>query len=238
MKDSSLVSYICLSPNKSIGRKYSVTRITPHCSVCNVSVERLLNIFKPILRRASCNYGIGNDGKIGLCVNEDNRSWCSSSKDNDNRSITIEVASSNKYPYSITDPSYRSLINLMTDICQRYKKSKIIWIPDKNKALTYKLQDNEMLITVHRWFANKSCPGKFIYDHLGEIADEINSRLSGSDSMPDNVDPYIRYIVKKGDTLYRLSRRYDVPIAKIIEINNLNNPNLIKVGQMLLIPKH
>ena len=236
MKYSNLVNHINISPNKTTNRKYSITRITPHCAVCNVSIERLLSIFKPLLRRASCNYGIGNDGRIGLCVDEADRSWCSSNSDNDNRAITIEVASSNKYPYTITDSSLRSLINLMTDICKRYNKTKIIWISDKKKALSYKLKDDEMLITVHRWFANKSCPGEYIYSKLDYIADEVNKRLNGEKSETNNIE-YINYTVKKGDTLTKIAKQFNTTIIKLATINNIQNINFIKVGQNLLIPK-
>ena len=236
MSYSKLVTHINISPNKTTKRKYKITRITPHCSVCSVTVERLLAIFKPLTRRASCNYGIGNDGKVGLCVDEDDRSWCSSSKDNDNRAITIEVASSNKYTYTITDASLRSLINLMADICVRYNKNKIIWVDDKNKALSYKLKDDEMLITVHRWFSKTACPGEYIYNKLDYIADEVNKILSSNVDITDD-DPYIRYIVKRGDTLSRISRNYNVTISELASINNIKNINFIKVGQCILIPK-
>ena len=236
MSYSKLVTHINISPNKTTKRKYKITRITPHCSVCSVTIERLLAIFKPLTRRASCNYGIGNDGKVGLCVDEDDRSWCSSSKDNDNRAITIEVASSNKYPYTITDASLRSLINLMADICVRSNKNKIIWIADKNKALSYKLKDDEMLITVHRWFAKTACPGEYIYNKLDYIADEVNKILSSNVDITDD-DPYIRYIVKRGDTLSRISRNYNVTISELARTNNIKNINFIKVGQCILIPK-
>lgn len=236
MKYSNLVTHINISPNKTSGRKYNITRITPHCSVCSVTIERLLEIFKPLTRRASCNYGIGNDGRIGLCVDEADRSWCSSNKDNDNRAITIEVASSNKYPYTITDASLRSLINLMTDICKRYNKNKIIWISDKNKALSYKLKDDEMLITVHRWFAKKSCPGEYIYSKLDYIADEVNKRLSGEKNENINIE-YINYTVKRGDTLTKIAKQFNSTVIEIATINNIHNINFISVGQNLLIPK-
>lgn len=32
-------------------------------------------------------------------------------------------------------------------------------------------------MTVHRWFANKSCPGNWLYEHHGQIAKEVNKRL-------------------------------------------------------------
>ena len=37
-------------------------------------------------------------------------------------------------------------------------------------------------MTVHRWFANKSCPGDYLYNLHGEIAAEVTKRLGGSSS--------------------------------------------------------
>ena len=57
------------------------------------TAKRIGEIFLPESRQASSNYGIGYDGEIGLYVEEKNRSWCTSSRSNDQRAITIEVAS-------------------------------------------------------------------------------------------------------------------------------------------------
>lgn len=68
--NSSLVSYTKLSPNHSGQRTHSIDRITPHCVVGQCSVETLGNIFLPTSRQASCNYGIGVDGRVGMYVEE------------------------------------------------------------------------------------------------------------------------------------------------------------------------
>ena len=99
MSNSNLVSYTKLSPNHSGRRTHGIDRITPHCVVGQCSVETLGNIFAPTSREASCNYGIGVDGRVGMYVEEKNRSWCSSSNSNDQRAVTIECASDTKHPY-------------------------------------------------------------------------------------------------------------------------------------------
>lgn len=101
--NSSLVSYTKLSPNHSGQRTHSIDRITPHCVVGQCSVETLGNIFLPTSRQASSNYGIGVDGRVGMYVEEKNRSWCSSSNANDQRAVTIECASDNTEPYAFKD---------------------------------------------------------------------------------------------------------------------------------------
>lgn len=117
--NSSLVSYTKLSPNHSGQRTHSIDRITPHCVVGQLSAENICGCFTSPSRQASCNYGIGTDGRISLCVEEKNRSWCSSSNANDQRAITIECASDMSEPYAMNDKVYAALISLCTDICKR-----------------------------------------------------------------------------------------------------------------------
>jgi len=177
---SSLVSCTVPSPNNSGARAYPVTRITPHCMVGQLSAQACGALFKNPSREASSNYGIGTNGEIGLYVDETKRSWCSSSADNDNRAITIECASDTHAPYAMNTRVYSSLVSLCVDICRRYGKKKLLWFADKNKTLAYKPKDDEMLITVHRWFANKSCPGDWLYNRLGKLATEVTLQLSGT----------------------------------------------------------
>jgi hypothetical protein len=125
-------------------------------------------------RSASSNYGIGPDGRIGMYVEEQDRSWCSSSFTNDHRAITIECASDKTHPYAINDAVYKSLIDLCVDICRRNDIKELRWKADKSLIG----QVDKQNMTVHRWFANKDCPGDYIYNRLGQIADEVNSRLN------------------------------------------------------------
>lgn len=177
--NSSLATYTKLSPNNSGLRAHTIDRISPHCVVGQCSIQSLGSWFALSSTRASSNYGIDKDGKIGLFVEEKNRSWCTSSSANDNRAITIECASDSTDPYAMHNCVYTSLIKLCVDICKRNGKTKLLWIPDKNKALNYSPKSDEMLITVHRWFANKSCPGDWLYSRLGSLADQVN-RMLGS----------------------------------------------------------
>ena len=175
--NSSLVSYTKLSPNHSGQRTHSIDRITPHCVVGQLTAESICGCFTSPSREASCNYGIGKDGKIALCVEEKNRSWCSSSSANDQRAVTIECASDLNAPYAMTTAVYNSLVKLCTDICKRNGKKKLLWLGDKNKTLNYFPKSDEMVLTVHRWFANKSCPGDWLYGRLGDLAAKVTAQL-------------------------------------------------------------
>ena len=45
------------------------------------------------------------------------------------------------------------------------------------------------------------------------------------------------HIVQTGENLTEISNKYDLKVIDLIEINNLNNPDSIKVGQKLIIRK-
>ena len=175
--NSSMVAYIRLSPNHSGQRTHSIDRITPHCVVGQLSAESICGCFTSPSRQASCNYGIGTDGKVSLCVEEKNRSWCSSSNANDQRAVTIECASDKMEPYAMNSRVYDSLIKLCTDICKRNGKKKLLWLGDRNKTLNYTPKSDEMVLTIHRWFANKSCPGDWLYARLGDLAAKVTAAL-------------------------------------------------------------
>ena len=178
MSNSSLVNHTKLSPNHYNGRNHSIDTITIHCVVGQCSVETIGSIFANANREASSNYGIGYDGRIGLYVDEKNASWCSSSYSNDNRAVTIEVASDTYDPYAVTDKAYNALIELVADICKRNGIKKLLWKGDKSLIG----QVDKQNMTVHRWFANKSCPGDYLYNRHSDIANKVNAKLGVSTS--------------------------------------------------------
>ena len=171
--NSPLVNYTKISPNKTSPRNHVIDTVTIHCVVGQCSVEALGNIFAPTSKQASSNYGIGPDGRIGMYVEEKDRSWCSSNGANDNRAITIEVASDTFAPYKVTDAAFNSLIKLLADICKRNNIKSLKWKADKNLIG----HPEEQNMTVHRWFANKSCPGDYLYNKHYEIAEKVNKLL-------------------------------------------------------------
>ena len=175
--NSKMVVHTKLSPNHSGQRTHSIDRISPHCVVGQVTAESLGNLFARASYQASSNYGIDKDGRVGLYVEEKNRSWCTSSSANDQRAVTIECASDTSSPYRMNDAVYQTLIKLCVDICRRNGKKKLIWFGDKNKSLNYSPASDEMIITVHRWFANKSCPGDWLYSRLGDLAQKVTAEL-------------------------------------------------------------
>ncbi len=210
--NSSLATYTKLSPNHSGLRTHSIDRITPHCVVGQLTAESICGCFTNPSREASCNYGIGKDGKIALCVEEKNRSWCSSSNSNDQRAVTIECASDLKAPYAMNDEVYSALVKLCTDICKRNGKKKLLWLGDKTKTLNYSPKADEMVLTVHRWFANKSCPGDWLYARLGDLASKVTAALGGTSSSSGN-----------SGTLYRVRKSWGDAKSQKGAFRNLGN---------------
>lgn len=181
MSNSPLVNYTKISPNKSSPRNHKIDTVTIHCVVGQCSVETLGNVFAPTSRQASSNYGIGYDGRIGMYVEEEDRSWCSSNAANDNRAITIEVASDTKEPYAVNAKAYAALIDLLVDICKRNGIKELVWSTNKADRVNHK---NGCNMTVHRDYANKSCPGTYLYERHAQIASEVNKRLGRTNIKP------------------------------------------------------
>lgn len=239
--NSSMVVYTKLSPNHSGQRTHAIDRITPHCVVGQCSVETLGNIFYPTSRQASSNYGIGTDGRVAMYVEEKNRSWCSSSNANDQRAITIECASDTTEPYAMNSKVYETLIKLCTDICKRNGKKKLLWLGDKDKTLNYSPKADEMILTVHRWFANKSCPGNWLYARLGDLASKVTAVLGGDTKTAESAKPaetYRVHTVVHGDTLWAIAQKYlgkGNRYTEIVMLNGLKS-NVIYSGMKLKIP--
>lgn len=186
MSNSSLVSCALLSPNRTHPRSQAIDTITIHCVVGQVTALEGCRLFQSPSRNASCNYVVGRDGSIGLCVDEQDRSWCTggtlsvngmTGKMNDHRSVTIEVACEPRHPYAVTEAAYEALIRLVADIAKRNGMGTLKWKADKSLVG----KPGEQNMTVHRWFAKKACPGDYLYARMGEIAQRANE-INGSTS--------------------------------------------------------
>ena len=211
MSNSPLVSYTKISPNKSSPRNHKIDTVTIHCVVGQCSVETLGNVFAPASRQASSNYGIGYDGRIGMYVEEKDRSWCSSNAANDNRAITIEVASDTKEPYAVNAKAYAALIDLLVDICKRNGIKELVWSTNKADRVNHK---NGCNMTVHRDYANKSCPGTYLYERHAQIASEVNKRLGSTNIKPAPEKPSGGlYRVQTG--AFKVKANADAMLAKV-----------------------
>lgn len=190
--NSSLVTYKNISKHKTSPRNHGIDTITIHCIVGQWTAKQGCDYFATTDRECSSNYIVGKDGSVGLSVEEKDRSWCSSSGSNDHRAITIEVASDTTAPYAVTDAAYNALINLCADICKRNGIKQLLWKADK--ALIGQVDKQNM--TVHRWFANKSCPGEYLYQRHGDIAEKVN-KLLGTPTTTTTAPTTTYYRVRK-----------------------------------------
>lgn len=184
MSNSALVDYTKISPNRTVNPSRKVDTITIHCMAGDMCVESCGNWFAKATTAASSNYGIGSDGRIGLYVEEKDRSWCSSNRDNDMRAITIEVANNGGAPdWPVSDAAYKSLIKLLVDICKRNDIDGLRWRNDP----TLVGQPEKQNMTVHRWFAKKACPGNYLMSKMADIAAEVNAQLGYVDKVEEPV---------------------------------------------------
>lgn len=189
--NSSLVTYTLLSPNCNSPRNHAIDTLTIHCMAGQLSVESCGNLFFKKSTKASSNYGIGPDGRIALYVPEGSRSWATSNAENDNRAVTIEVASDSTHPYAVTDAAYASLIQLCADICKRNGIKKLVWSDDKHTRM-YHLDGANM--TAHRDYKNKACPGDYLFSREADIAAKANAIISGQteaapEAVPTSTEP-------------------------------------------------
>ena len=193
MSNSPLVSYVNLSPNRTKPRNHVIDTITIHVMYGDLTVEQCLSLprfttYDPV-NGASCNYAVDSKGKIGMGVEEANRSWCTSSASNDHRAITIEVANDGGADtgYHVSDVAIKALVELLADICKRNGIPKLLWRGDKSLIG----QVDKQNMTVHRWFAAKACPGDYLYNKHGEIAAAVNRKLEETD---DEEEGSMRYL--------------------------------------------
>lgn len=150
----------------------------------NLTIEQCGALFAKSDRKASSNYGIDSKGRIGLYVDERDRSWATSNGANDNRAITIEVANDGgaETGWHVSDAAYKALIKLLVDICKRNNIRELKWKADKS-LIGHPDKQN---MTVHRWFAAKACPGDYLYALHGQIAANVNSELNKKPTIIQN----------------------------------------------------
>lgn len=201
MSNSSLVNLVSYSPNHSGKRENRITKIAIHHTAGVLTAAGIGSVFKSTSRKASCNYGIGNDNKVVLVVDECNRAWTTSSSWCDNRAVTIEVSNC-QYGgnWIVSDRVLNTLIDLVTDICRRNKIKNCTYTGDKDGVLQ-----------MHKWYASTSCPGPYLGSKFPYIAQEVNKRLRGGKS------------TSTSSNLYRVRKSWEDSKSQKGAFKNLNN---------------
>lgn len=198
MSNSPLVNYTKISPNKNSPRNNTIKKITIHHMAGNASIETCGALFANPNRKASSNYGIGSDGRVGLYVDEKDRSWCSSSGSNDHQAITIEVANDGGAPlWHVSDKALAKCIELCVDICKRNGIKKLNYTGDVSGNLT-----------LHKWFAATACPGPYLESKMPYIADEVNKRLAPATKPATSTTTTASGKIKAGDVVKITGNKY------------------------------
>jgi septal ring-binding cell division protein DamX len=200
MSNSPLVNYTKISPNSSNPRNKPITKITIHHVAGNLTVEQVGDIFATKERKASSNYGVDNHGRVGMYVEEKNRAWTSSSSENDNQAVTIEVANITGAPdWKVSDIALNKTIDLCVDICKRNNIKRLNFTGDKTGNLT-----------MHKWFAATTCPGPYLESKFPYIANEVNKRLNAGVEKPSTD---VLYRVQTG--AFKNKSNADALLAKV-----------------------
>ena len=167
MSNSALVTYKRLSPNCTKPRNHKIDRIVIHHMAGKLTVQQCGAVFASSSRQASSNYGVDSNGKVGMYVEEKNRSWATANAAIDHRAVTIEVANSKTGGnWPVSSKALKKTIELCADICKRNGIKKLIYTGDKTGNLH-----------MHCWYAATACPGPYLKSKFSYIAKEVNKLL-------------------------------------------------------------
>ncbi len=121
----------------------------------------------------------------------------------------------------------KSIIFYILIFCLKVNADTKIIAKDRDTLFTlskqYSVELKELMYKNNINDANKNLGGKPIIIPLKNISNNNTNTLS--------------YKVKEGDTLYKISREYNVNFMDIISINNLENASYLKTNQVILLPK-
>lgn len=205
--NSKLATLDIYSPCNYGKRTHAIDTITIHCMAAPWSAKTCATYFSNKDTKAASNYCIGKDGEIAVSVPEDMAAWCSSNKGNDMRSVTIEVSSDTKHPYTVTDAALKSLIALCADICKRNGIKALVWSNSKADRINHA---NGANMTVHRDYANKACPGDYLMNKMPYIASETNKLLKPTKPQEDTM---VRY-----KTIEEMPSFYQAEAKELVEL--------------------
>ena len=216
MSNSSLVVYTKLSPHCTKPRHGKILGLSIHTMAGPGSVEGCGQVFQT--SEASAHYGVGPDGRIGQYVLEENRAWCCSHQV-DHNVVTIEVSSIQAYqePYECTEAAYRALIDLCVDICRRNGIQRLLWKEGKQHCPAFTGNWSVCNLVPHRYTTDKgkSCPGNYLFGKYGEIASEVNRRLTGEEEEKMDIAKLIEEMT--GEQAYQIMQKAELHAKTIPE---------------------
>ena len=144
------------------GRK--ITKIAIHHMAGMLTVEQCGRIFQKAGRNGSSHYGIGNDGRVGLYVDEENTAWTNSNWNSNCESVTIETANSViDGNWEVSEKALNKLIKLVADISIR-NNIKLV----KGKTIVW-----------HSMYIATTCPGPYLLSKMDYIIEQANQIING-----------------------------------------------------------
>lgn len=166
--DSTLATYLGSGSEKRFARTKPISRITVHQAAGVVSLDGLNAIIKDARRDVSWHYGIDVNGNIGRFMSEQYATYSSNNTENDNVAINIIVSNSDdSKQYPVSDKTYKALIKLCVDICQR-----------NEIQLKYTGSPNGSTLTMHRWYHRTICPGPYLASRFSDIAIQVAAEMA------------------------------------------------------------
>lgn len=152
---------------------------------------------------------------------------------------------STKYPTLLADPVKEPEIynSAVTDYGV-YENPELYGTNNINDYVQYESVDDYKLKIEKQSPKSEQQPEKIIEEKSEKIEEPEQTFLSSPDdylTVPTYVAPEKRetmeIIVGKGDTLYSLSRKYELPVNDLAIMNNLSAPFVLSVGQKIKVPK-
>ena len=136
--------------------------------------------------------------------------------------------------YNTTVDKLKDINNLSSNILTI---NQVLQLPTGNISdiTTYTVKKGDTLYSIAKKFnltVNELKSINNLTTDILSIGQVLNVKPSNVD-IP-KIEEDIIYTVKKGDTLYAISRKYNIPVSEIIELNNLSTTNL-SIGQKLLL---
>lgn len=140
--------------------------------------------------------------------------------------------------YNTTVDEIKKLNNLLSNTL---KIGQNLLIPAKKTSTsTTPVEDNTTIYIVKKGdslyqIAKKNNTTVAKIKELNNLKSDILS-INQELKIPKSSEEYILYTVKKGDSLYQISKKYNTTVDEIKKLNNLNS-NVLSINQELKIPR-
>lgn len=108
---------------------------------------------------------------------------------------------------------------------------------DLQNVIVYKINKGDTLYSIAKKY-NTTIANLINYNQLSNTLLSINQQIliPVNEQTEINKDPYIKYIIQKGDSLYNIAKRYNITPKELMDYNNLNT-TLLNINDEILIPQ-